>query len=108
MDMGWFAFIVLIFASFRFTRLVVDDLILEWARKPFEKVVTTTDSSGHSEEWREPRGIIGEFLHCHWCVGVWSAFLMIVIYYLIPYGEIVLLILAIAGLQSIIYEWSEH
>ncbi|UOR13106.1 DUF1360 domain-containing protein [Halobacillus amylolyticus] len=108
MDIGWFDLLMLIFASFRFTRLIVDDLILEWIRQPFLKVVTTMDNNGHKEEWLEPKGMIGELISCQWCVGVWSALLMTAVYLFVPYGQVALLILAIAGLQSIIYEWSER
>ncbi|MFQ3543915.1 DUF1360 domain-containing protein [Halobacillus rhizosphaerae] len=108
MNLSWIELLVLSLASFRFTRLIVDDLIMEWLRKPFMKITSHTNERGEQEEWIEPNGWIGEGLSCHWCVGVWSALLMLSIYIFIPYGYLLNILLAVAGIQSIIYGLSRR
>ncbi|MFZ0370516.1 MAG: DUF1360 domain-containing protein [Halobacillus sp.] len=103
----WLELLLLGLASFRLTRLIVDDFIMEWLRKPFFHTKVVEVKSGEKEEWEIPNGWIGEGLSCQWCVGVWSALINFLLYYYIPFGYFLVLILAIAGLQSIFYKWSE-
>lgn len=98
---GWMELLLLSFACFRLTRLVVDDLIFEPIRARFFQIIIKDE-----EEWLEPKGIIGELLSCHWCVGVWGAILVVFLHIYVPYSDLFILIMALAGIQSIIYEWS--
>ncbi|MGI8314409.1 DUF1360 domain-containing protein [Halobacillus mangrovi] len=107
-NITWLEVLILGFASFRFTRLIVRDLIMEWLRKPFMDTKIVMNDQGEEEEWVEPNGWIGEGLSCHWCVGVWSAAIMMAFYYYIPYGEWLVLLLSIAGLQSALYGLSDR
>ncbi|QAS51598.1 DUF1360 domain-containing protein [Halobacillus litoralis] len=101
-----FEFLLLGLASFRLTRLIVRDYIMEWLRRPFIEVRIEKNEDGIEEEWIEPKGFIGEGLGCQWCVGVWSSLIMVFFYIMVPYGEWLVFILALAALQSIIYSWS--
>ncbi|WP_226577011.1 DUF1360 domain-containing protein [Halobacillus litoralis] len=103
-----FEFVLLGLASFRLTRLIVRDYIMEWLRRPFFTVEVITNDDGDEEEWMEPKGFIGEGLSCQWCVGVWSAMIMLFFYIIVPYGEWLVLVLALAGLQSMIYAWTNR
>ncbi|WP_244157241.1 DUF1360 domain-containing protein [Halobacillus sp. SY10] len=100
--------VLLALATFRLTRLIVRDYIMEWFRRPFIDVKVIQNEHGVEEEWVEPKGFIGEGLSCQWCVGVWSALIMLFFYIVIPYGEWLVLLLALAGLQSIIYTWVDR
>lgn len=108
MDITWMHFIILGLASFRLTRLIVDDLIMEWLRKPFVTIRSYTNEVGEMEEWVEPKGWVGEGITCQWCVGIWSSLIIILLYSIVPYGWFLILILSIAGFQSLLYSWSDH
>ncbi|MCA0969564.1 DUF1360 domain-containing protein [Halobacillus litoralis] len=108
LEVNWIHLFILSLAAFRLTRLIVDDLIMEWLRKPFTVIRVEKNENGEKEEWIEPTGFIGEGLTCQWCVGVWSSLLIIVFYTFVPYGVFLVLLLAVAGLQSILYNWSER
>ncbi|SFJ66414.1 Protein of unknown function [Halobacillus dabanensis] len=95
-------------ASFRLTRLIVRDYIMEWLRRPFIHIEVVINEEGIEEEWVEPNGFIGEGLSCQWCVGVWSSFIMLLFYIIVPYGEWLVFVFAIAGLQSILYSWTDR
>lgn len=99
---------VLTLASFRLTRLLVYDKITEFIRRPFHHIVEETLPDGTTEEYIEIKGNglrkwIGELLSCHWCTGIWSAIFLYVIYhYYFEMAEPLIIILAIAGVASII------
>ncbi|GGF15280.1 sporulation protein YjcA [Halobacillus andaensis] len=94
---------LIIFATFRVTKLIVQDVIFEPLRAPFFTIVQEG-----TEEWLEPKGVIGELVSCQWCVGVWASLFVIFLHLYVPYSELFILILAVAGIQSIIYEWSRR
>ncbi|MCP3026658.1 DUF1360 domain-containing protein [Halobacillus sp. A5] len=95
--------ILIVFASFRMTRLVVYDVIFEPLRRPFFTIETKD-----GEQWLEPKGIIGELISCQWCVGVWSSLFVVYLHFFVPYSELFILVMAVAGLQSIFFEWSRQ
>ncbi|WP_173916923.1 DUF1360 domain-containing protein [Halobacillus sp. Marseille-Q1614] len=99
----WLNIFILAFACFRLTRLVVQDVIFEPLRAPFFTVIKED-----GEEWIEPKGVIGELLSCQWCVGVWMALAVVFLHLFVPYSELFLLVMAVAGMQSLIYTWSER
>lgn len=108
-----FQFIVLSLATFRLTRLVVADHIMLWLRDACVNVNETTNSeTGLLCIVREkpPKGIrllFANLLGCPWCVGVWMAFLVIVMYMgvvldVFPLGRVIIYIFAIAGAASLV------
>ncbi|WP_082234626.1 DUF1360 domain-containing protein [Halobacillus massiliensis] len=99
----WLNLFILAFACFRLTRLVVQDVIFEPLRSPFFTIIKED-----GEEWLEPKGLIGELLSCQWCVGVWMALIVVALHLFVPYSELFLFIMAIAGMQSLIYTFSER
>ncbi|ELK45182.1 DUF1360 domain-containing protein [Halobacillus sp. ACCC02827] len=103
-----FEFLLIGLASFRLTRLLVADYIFEWLRKPFMETKIVKNEEGIEEEWIEPKGFIGEGLSCQWCVGVWSSLLMLLFYMIVPYGEWLIWLLAVAGIQSMLYLWTDR
>ncbi|MBP2241197.1 hypothetical protein J2Z40_001759 [Cytobacillus eiseniae] len=99
--------LILAFASFRFTRLLVYDQITEFMRKPFFDEVQETTEEGVSEEYYVPktglRGFFGQLLSCYWCTGIWSSLFLCLFYLYFPEIAIpFLLVLAVAGLAAII------
>lgn len=102
-----YAWVVLILASFRLTRLLVYDDITSWIRAPF---VETKKEEVHGEfvYYLEPSGKglrkwLGKLLSCHWCMGIWTSAGLYVGWLVWPEGFIVIAhILAIAGAAAII------
>lgn len=105
---NWLDLCLLVFASFRLTRLIVYDTITEFLRAPFHDIVEETLEDGTTETYIEIKGDglrywIGELLSCHWCTGIWSAAFLYAGYALLPQLSMPLItVLAIAGIASVI------
>lgn len=100
--------LILSFASFRLTRLMVFDKITEFIRNPFFDEVEEVNEAGEKEIYYSPKqtGIkhfFGELLSCYWCTGIWMAALLVGLHFLFPvFSAPLLLFLAVAGIASII------
>jgi uncharacterized protein involved in cysteine biosynthesis len=105
---NWLDLCLLVFASFRLTRLMVYDTITEFLRAPFHDTVEETMEDGSTETYIEIKGEgmrfwVGELLSCHWCAGIWSAAFLYSGYAIIPQLSMpVITVLAIAGIASVI------
>jgi hypothetical protein len=87
--------IVIILASFRMTRIIVFEKIFKYFRDVLKR--------------REDLYLIGTFssiITCPWCAGVWVTLVIIVFYYLVPYGILLVYVLALAGIASIVILYS--
>lgn len=108
MNLSIFEFFLLVLASFRLTRLIVFDQITAFLRKPFLKEVEEREPDGTVVAYIEPKGTglrkwFGELISCYWCAGIWSAAILLLLYYLFPVITVVVLyVLAIAGFAAII------
>ena len=106
MTVNVFDFILLCLATFRLTRLLVNDKITRFIRKPFHHEYEEILEDGTIETYFEIKGkglqkLIGELLSCYWCTGVWCSLLLYVgYYYLSEYFSPIIVILAIAGCAS--------
>ena len=103
----WLNLLIIILASFRLTHLIVFDEITSFLRKPFLTIEYIQDDAGKEFRQIELKGSgirrwIGLLLSCHWCVGVWSSLIVVVIYAMLPGLYPLLLILAIAGGAAVI------
>lgn len=107
MDISIFEFVVICLAAFRLTRLIVNDTITGFIRKPFHNLVEETNAEGTVETYiviKAEKGLkywIGYLLSCYWCVSVWMAFFSWLFYTLYPVvtGPI-LIIFAVAGVAA--------
>jgi hypothetical protein len=105
---SWLDFILLGFASFRLTRLIVFDKITDFLRRPFITETEEKDEAGEIITYIEVKGTglrawIGELLACYWCTGVWcSAFIYLMWFFYFEQIGPVIIILAIAGFAAII------
>lgn len=113
LSMSPFHFIILMLATFRITRLIVMDHITLWLRDLCMIVSAGVDPvTGLSFIVRTKRvkGIrrsIGDLFGCQWCMGIWVAFLALVLYvsamaYAFVAGWILLIIFALAGGASLV------
>jgi membrane protein YdbS with pleckstrin-like domain len=82
--------LLLALASFRVTRLVVYDKISRWFRDLF-------DGSGYGL-----RHTLHDLLNCPWCIGFWSALILVVLYFTQVWAWSVIFFLAVAGVGSLV------
>lgn len=83
--------LVVILASYRMTRILVFERIFKYFRDVLKR--------------RENLYVIGTIhamVTCPWCAGVWITLLIVVLYYLIPFGVLLVYVLALAGLASML------
>ncbi|NRD79072.1 DUF1360 domain-containing protein [Bacillus sp. BRMEA1] len=107
MNISWIHLAILALASFRLTHLIVFDTITWFLRKPFVSINTIVDASGRTNHYMEIRGKgwrywMGSLLTCHWCMGVWCSLIVVALYFFLPIIFPLLVILAVAGIASII------
>ncbi|MDK8182835.1 DUF1360 domain-containing protein [Paenibacillus sp. UMB4589-SE434] len=106
-ELSWLQFIILAFASFRFTHLLVYDDISIPLRRHFIEPSAQKDEQGQVITVFEPLGtgirrFIGLILLCHWCTGIWSALFLTALVLFVPGAWWLLIILAAAGVAAII------
>jgi len=83
--------LLIILASTRMTRILVFEKILKHFRDALKK--------------RENLYVIGtihSMVTCPWCAGVWVTLFVIVLYFLVPYGTVLVYVLALAGLATVV------
>ena len=83
--------LLVILASTRMTRILVFEKILKYFRDALKK--------------RENLYVIGtihSMVTCPWCAGVWVTLFVIVLYFLVPYGTVLVYVLALAGLATVV------
>nr|WP_091836188.1 DUF1360 domain-containing protein [Marininema halotolerans] len=111
-NLSWMHFSILILASFRLTHLIVYDEITSFLRNPFLTVTMEPDGNGG---WVRKvdikgtgfRGWMGKLLSCHWCVGIWSTLILVIMFYQLPYSFPFILVLAIAGAAAVVQTYAE-
>ncbi len=77
------------------TRIIVFEKIFKYLRDVFKK--------------RDNLYVIGtlsNIITCPWCAGVWVTLIIIVFYYLVPFGMLLAYVLALAGLASLVILYS--
>ncbi|HEV7449699.1 MAG TPA: DUF1360 domain-containing protein [Candidatus Paceibacterota bacterium] len=102
----WFDAIVMAFATFRITRLVVYDKITRWFRELFASTrsfeqdgVVYVEVKPHGTGFRST---VYDLLNCPWCIGVWSSLVVVFCYFVFPWAWSVIFFLALAGAGSLI------
>jgi hypothetical protein len=83
--------LVIILASYRMTRIIVFEKIFKYFRNFLKK--------------RENYYVIGtihSMITCPWCAGVWVTLVIIALYFLVPHGNLLVYVLALAGLASMV------
>jgi len=82
-------FFVIATASYRLTRIFVFDKIFKFFRDFIR-----------SRSKLYVFYVLKEILSCPWCAGVWMALVNVSIYFLVPFGNLFVYLLAIAGIAS--------
>lgn len=105
---NWLQFTLFSLATFRLTRLLVFDQIMNPFRKIFIEEIEYVDESGNKSIYVKPksgyiRNFIGELLSCYWCTGIWcSIFFFCLNWWNEQIAEIFITIFAIAGMGAFI------
>lgn len=102
----WFDAVMMSFAAFRITRLVVYDKIARWFRELFaSRREFQRDGVAYVEIRPHPTGVrntVYDLLNCPWCIGVWSALVVVFCYFVFPWAWSIIFFLAVAGAGSLI------
>ncbi len=88
-DIGIFDFAVISLATYRMTRLVVYDRLL----KLFRDIIKSLSGTGFGDSLKS-------IITCPWCAGVWISLFNVFIFFVVPYGNMFLYIMAIAGIAT--------
>jgi len=89
---------LLAFAAFRVVHLLTFDKIFEMVRAAF----MDRDGARLKTAERGWRRLVCEFMQCIWCTGMWSGLIVATIYFLGVWGRFAVIVLAIAGIGSLL------
>ena len=90
-DMTFKEATLIILASYRMTRILVFEKIFKYLRDVLKK-----------RENLYLVGTLSSIITCPWCAGVWVTLVIIVFYFLVPYGVLLVYVLALAGIASLV------
>jgi hypothetical protein len=76
-------------ATYRLTRILVFDKIF----KLFRDFLKSRDNL-------HVFYVIREIITCPWCAGVWVALIVAALYFMVPFGDIFIILLTISGIAS--------
>jgi hypothetical protein len=96
--LGIFDLAVLGLATFRLIHLLTFDKIFEMVRTAF----MDQEGSRLTNADRGWRRLVCEFMQCIWCTGMWAGLVIVTLYFLGSWGRFVALVLAAAGLGSLL------
>ena len=85
-------------AAFRAIHLITYDKIFDIVRAAF------MDGNGARLKTAERgwRRLMCEFIQCIWCTGMWSGLIVVTAYFLGTWGHYAIIVLAVAGLGSLL------
>lgn len=83
--------LVIILATYRMTRILVFEKIFKYLRDVLKR-----------REGLYVVGTLSSIITCPWCAGVWVTLVIISFYYLIPFGTLLVYVLAFAGIASLV------
>ncbi len=83
-----FDLLLICIATYRITRLMVYDRIF----KLFRDISRSFQDNGFGASVRT-------ILTCPWCAGVWISLFNVAVFYLVPFGQLFIYVMAIAGVS---------
>ncbi|MBN2481546.1 MAG: DUF1360 domain-containing protein [Bacteroidales bacterium] len=83
--------IMIVLASYRLTRIVV-----------FEKIFKFFRDFIRTKEKYAVLNTIKFIITCPWCMGVWMSMIVVLLFFMVPFGKIIVYIMAISGVASFI------
>jgi hypothetical protein len=82
---------LMVLATYRLTRIFVFDKIFKLFRDFFR---------AHQRLY--VFYVIKEIITCPWCAGVWVALITVAIWFLVPFGQLFIILLSISGVASFV------
>ena len=82
---------LMIFATYRLTRILVFDKIFKLFRDFFR-----------THQRLYVLYVIKEIITCPWCAGVWVALVIVALFFLVPFGDIFVILLTVSGIASFV------
>jgi hypothetical protein len=89
---------ILVLASFRLAHLFTNDKIFDFVRA----LVFVRHGSRLTKAERGWRRVACELIECLWCAGLWSALIVVTIYFLGAWGVFTDAVLAVAGAGALL------
>jgi hypothetical protein len=93
-----FDLVLLGLAAFRAIHLITYDKIFEVVRAAF----MDHEGARLKNAERGWRRLVCQFIQCIWCTGMWSGLIVVTIYFLGTWGRYAVIVLAVAGLGSLL------
>ena len=96
--------VVLALATWRVTQLLISDEIFFFIREAAYDI--SYDKKKDRTYYRRPengiRRAFYDLLNCSWCVGLWAVLLTMVVYLVVPVGNVFIYVFAIAAIASLL------
>lgn len=83
--------VIMMLATYRLTRIIVYDRVF----KVFRDFIKSFEGTGIGDSMKA-------IITCPWCAGVWVALYVVFVFFLIPYGDFFVYIMAISGVATYI------
>ena len=99
-DFTAFDYLIITFATWRITRLMVYENILRFVREQFFDVKKVGRGYRLEKPKAGPRRLLAELFSCPWCASVWAGGLVLFLYMLTPYAVFPLAILALSAVAT--------
>lgn len=101
-DLTLFDLALITLASFRVTRLFVYDSMTRFLREQFYDTKAVRNKVTLVKPTVGPRRTLADLIGCPWCFGIWATTCVVFFYLLTPHAYLPILILAIAGVVSVL------
>ncbi len=85
-----FEFLLIAISTYRMTRMLVYDRVFKLIRD----MIRLMEGTGFGDSLKA-------IVTCPWCAGVWIALFNTTVYFLIPFGDIFVTLMAIAGIATL-------
>jgi hypothetical protein len=97
-SLEFFDLAVLVLATFRLAHLFTNDKIFDFVRA----LVFVRQGTRLTKAERGWRRVACELIECLWCAGLWSALIVVTIYFLGSWGYFADVVLAVAGAGALL------
>ena len=97
-SLEFFDLVIIVLATFRLAHLFTNDKIFDFVRA----LLFVGRGARLTKAERGWRRAAGELIDCLWCAGLWSALIVVTIYFLGTWGFFTDIVLAVAGAAALL------
>lgn len=102
-ELAWSDYLLIVLATWRLTRLCVNDTIMKWFREQFYDAVADKKQILLVKPARGPRRTIADLMSCPWCFGMWAGAMVTFFYLLTSYAIFPVMILALSAVATFLH-----